>query len=438
LARDHGLTLEVVHNPAVDGANGTSLLAARDWITEDCLLLMADHLYPPALLERFRRAEVRRGGCLLAVDARPERCFDLADATKVRRAGDRVVAIGKRLTDYDAVDCGVFRIGRRLVEALAQHLAMHGDCAITDGAAALAAEGRLWAEPVGDTPWVDVDTPEALRHAEARLALHDPTIAGVTRHAPAWVRAAAPYDRAHFDDAERAPEAARLMANESPLGPSPAVLAAVAEAAREAHRYPRSSTRLRERLALREGLSAERVIVGAGSAELIDLAVRTFVTPGDEAVIVVPSFSLYEARTRVAGGIPRRVPRAPDGDLDLAALAAAVTDRTKLLFLCRPNNPTGHCDPVARVEALLELDRPTVIDEAYLAPDDPRSLRRLLDRYDHLILLRSFSKVHGLAGLRVGYALASGSAVKLMAAVQLPWSLSAPALAAADAVLDEQ
>jgi histidinol-phosphate aminotransferase len=181
-------------------------------------------------------------------------------------------------------------------------------------------------------------------------------------------------------------------------------------------------------------VDAEHVLLGAGSAELIDLAIRTFVAPGEEVLISVPTFSMYEARTRTAGGIPVMVPMTEDAELDMAGLISSITERTKLIFLCTPNNPTGNRLDEARLRRILGLGLPTVIDEAYYELSrDGKSLHHLVAEYPNAVVLRTFSKAFGLAGMRVGYALGHPSLIRLLAS-----SLSIAAACAALEDVEEQ
>src|SRR5262249_36683030 len=126
--------------------------------------------------------------------------------------------------------------------------------------------------------------------------------------APTWVRAAKPYNEGHFAIADDHGDVARLMSNESPYPPSPRVIRAIVDAATNGHHYPPNGVRLKTKLSRRDDLESANVILGAGSTELIDLVIRTFVAPGEEVLLSVPTFSMYEARTRVVGGIPVLVP----------------------------------------------------------------------------------------------------------------------------------
>jgi histidinol-phosphate aminotransferase len=182
----------------------------------------------------------------------------------------------------------------------------------------------------------------------------------------------------------------------------------------------------------------DHVLVGAGSAELIDLVIRTFVAPGEEVLISVPTFSMYEARTRTAGGLPVLVPMTYSSEIDVPALISSVTERTKVIFLCTPNNPTGNRLEEAALRRILRLGLPTVIDEAYYdLSESSASLSYVLADQPNAMLLRTFSKGFGLAGMRVGYVLAHPAVIKLLSRVKVPWNVSSIALAAASAVLDD-
>jgi histidinol-phosphate aminotransferase len=444
------LELTFVENARYRAKNGVSLIAAGAYVDRECLLVMADHLYSPELPRSLMAAELPEGACALAVDRDVERCFDLDDATKVHTAGGRIQRIGKELTDFDALDTGVFRVGPHLVDALRVIDERQGDCSLSEGVAALAARGAFYAIDVGDARWIDVDTPEALERAEAMLRVFGEHLGdapeeaaapispeAVEAFAPTWVRAAQPYREDHFAIAEGRQGVDRMMSNESPFTPSPRVARAIMDAALRGNLYPSSGKDLRLRLGERENLSDDNVILGAGSTELIDLVIRTFVGPGEEVLLSVPTFSMYEARTRLIGGIPVLVPTTAQHEVDVAGLIRAVTERTKVVFLCTPNNPTGNRIGESDLRRVAALGLPTVVDEAYFELGDSGSYVFLLREFPNLIVLRTFSKAHGLAGIRLGYALAHRSVVQLLSRVKLPWNISAITIAAAEAALDD-
>jgi histidinol-phosphate aminotransferase len=444
-----GLELTFVENERFTAKNGISLLQAASLVDRECVLTMADHLYSPELVRRLLSVDLPADACALGVDYDVPRCFDIDDATKVRVASGLIADIGKELPSYDAIDTGVFRIGPALIRELALLDEKHGDCSLSDGVRALAARGQFFACDVGDVRWIDVDTPAALERAEAMLrvfgdALGDEPAAAmppidpeaIELFAPTWVRAAKPYNEDHFALAEQT-GVARMMSNESPFSPSPRVVAAILEAASRGNLYPSGGRELRAKLGQREGFDEASCILGAGSTELIDLVIRTFVAAGEEVLLSVPTFSMYEARTRVVGGIPVLVPMTEDNEHDLGSLIRAVTERTKVIFLCTPNNPTGNAVGEAELRRILRLGLPTVIDEAYFEFGRGRSLAHLIKDFPNAIVLRTFSKAFGLAGLRVGYALAHPAVIRLLSRVKVPWNLPAITIAAAIAALDD-
>lgn len=446
-----GLKLSFVDNPHFDKKNGVSLLTAAEYVDRECLLTMSDHLYSPELVRRLLNAYVPEGSCALAVDYDIERCFDLDDATKVGVEHGKIKKIAKELESYDALDTGVFRIGPALIAELAAVEAVNGDCSLSDGVQALSRRGRFLATDVGDVRWIDVDTPQAMACAEAMLRVFGDTLGdepgtgepptidpeSIELYAPSWVRAAKPYNEDHFAVADSQQDLLRMMSNESPYAPSPRVINAIIEAATRGNYYPGGAPALRSKLALRDSLSEGSVILGAGSTELIDVVIRTFVGPGEEVLLSVPTFSMYEARTRTVGGIPVLVPMTEEHDHDMSGLIRGVTERTKVIFLCTPNNPTGGRISEADMKRLLRLGLPTVIDEAYHEFGEGESFARLLEEFPNAIVLRTFSKAYGLAGIRLGYALAHPAVIKLLSRVKVPWNIPAITLAAASAALDD-
>jgi histidinol-phosphate aminotransferase len=203
----------------------------------------------------------------------------------------------------------------------------------------------------------------------------------------------------------------KLSSNENPLGPSPAAISAIQAAAAEVHRYPDAGAQaLRTALAEQFGLQPEMVACTNGSDEMVLLLCLAFLREGDEAVMAHGSFISYYLRTLEMGARAVRVPLR-DYRHDLEAMAATVTERTRLLFICNPNNPTGTTNSAAEVARLLERvprEVLVVMDEAYVefvARDDyPELLGELRAGRENLLLLRTFAKIHGLAGLRLGYA----------------------------------
>ncbi len=236
----------------------------------------------------------------------------------------------------------------------------------------------------------------------------------------------------------------KLASNENPLGPSPKALAVLAEAAQTLHRYPDGSAhRLRTALADRWKVSLDQVIPGNGSDEIIGMLARAFLSPGDEAVMADNTFVIYKMEVLAAHGKPVIVPL-KDGRHDLAAMAKAITPRTRLLFVCNPNNPTGTMVNAAEVETLMaQLPEHAIVvfDEAYCEyardPHFPDSLG-YVKRGRHAIVLRTFSKIYGLAGLRIGYGLTTPEIAGYLNRVRPPFNANSLAQRAALAALGDE
>jgi histidinol-phosphate aminotransferase len=254
-----------------------------------------------------------------------------------------------------------------------------------------------------------------------------------------WVREAESYSDRHMDFAWEHPEIVRMMSNENPQPPSPAVLEAVLQAARQGNLYPGSGFELRRRLAEQVGLAAENVVLGNGSTDIINFILETFLAPGDEVLIPVPSFPMYESRARVNGGSPVLVPMRPDLYWDMEGILAAVTEKTKLIFISTPNNPTGNHILESDLMRILELGIPTFIDEAYFElAENPCTYAPLVSIYPHALVNRTFSKAFGLAGLRLGYLYGDARVISYLNRKRIPWNVSLLALAAALAALDDE
>jgi len=247
----------------------------------------------------------------------------------------------------------------------------------------------------------------------------------------------------------QAPEAiaagriAQLASNESPFPPHPQVVEAIARAAAATNRYPDpAATLLRRRLAERYETDPSRVAVGNGSCEILLAAAEALCEPGAEILYAWPAFSMYPYLPALTGAREVRVPLAAGGVHDLEAMAAEVTAATQLLLICNPNNPTATHIPAAEIAAFCERVPPhvtIVLDEAYVefqTNDDPDAAIDLLADFPNLVVLRTFSKCYGLAGLRVGYALGSPGFRAAVDAVRQPFSVNALAQAAgAEAIL---
>ncbi len=256
-----------------------------------------------------------------------------------------------------------------------------------------------------------------------------------------WVRDSETYSDKHMDFAWAHPEILRLMSNENLLAPSQAVLDAVLEAARLGNLYPGSAEDLRSALAESAGLTPDQVVLGNGSTDVINFTISTFIAPGEEVIIPVPTFSMYEARVHIHGGVPRLVPLTPAPEFywDVDAILAAITSSTKLIIICTPNNPTGNQIDEHDLRLILDANIPVFIDEAYFElVAEPRSMAHLIAEYPHAMVSRTMSKAFGLAGFRIGYIYASPEIASYLNRVRYPWNVSLVSIAAALAALADE
>ncbi|WP_246335660.1 histidinol-phosphate transaminase [Microcella alkalica] len=242
-----------------------------------------------------------------------------------------------------------------------------------------------------------------------------------------------------------AADAFKLSSNENPAPPHPAVLTAIAEAAATTNRYPDATAlAVRERLAERHGVTPDEIIVGAGSVSILAQLIAAAAGAGDEVVHAWRSFEAYPGLITVAGATGVPVALTAEARHDLDAMAAAVTDRTRLVIVCSPNNPTGPAvgaDEFARFMAAVPADLLVLLDEAYaefVRADGAVDGASLVRRWPNLVILRTFSKAYGLAGLRVGYALADRPIIDAARATQIPLSVTGAAQAAVLAALDHE
>ena len=240
-------------------------------------------------------------------------------------------------------------------------------------------------------------------------------------------------------------ELVKLASNETPWPPHPQVLEAAEAAMRGLNRYPDPEKGLlRRRIAERCGLPAARVAVGNGSCDILLAAADAMLEPGAEVVYAWPSFSIYPHLAAMSGARAIEVPVDDEGRHDLEAMAREVTHATRIVLVCNPNNPTASALPVDAISELTgEVPRhvAVIVDEAYVefsTLQDPDESLDLLRRHPNVVLLRTFSKVYGLCGLRVGYALGSEEFRLAVDRVRQPFSVNAPAQAAAAEALLHQ
>jgi len=236
----------------------------------------------------------------------------------------------------------------------------------------------------------------------------------------------------------------KLASNENPLGPSPKAVDAVSRALKNLHRYPDGGCfYLKEKLAKHLKVKPENLMIGNGSNEIIELVIRTFLKPGEEAIMGNPSFAVYPLAVPAAGGKAVLVPL-KNLTHDLDAMADAITGRTKIIFIANPNNPTGTIVTKAQLKRFMGRLPDGVIlvlDEAYYEfvtdPEFPKSLDYLREGRN-VVILRTFSKIYGLAGLRIGYGVAPERLVFYMNKVRQPFNVNSLAQVAAMAALEDE
>ena len=241
------------------------------------------------------------------------------------------------------------------------------------------------------------------------------------------------------------PGASKLSSNESPHPPLPAVVEAVAQQLGTIHRYPDiAAVPVRSLLAERLGVEAESITLGAGSVEVAAQLIHATTEPGDEVMFAWRSFEAYPSLVRIAGAVPVEVPLDDNAAHDLDAMLAAITPRTRLIFICNPNNPTGTVVAAEALEAFISAvphNVLVVVDEAYVHFDRTPSRAdgiQLFHRHPHVAVLHTFSKAYGLAGLRIGYAVSPPAVAEALRKVAVPFGVSSLAQAAAVASLQAE
>jgi histidinol-phosphate aminotransferase len=237
----------------------------------------------------------------------------------------------------------------------------------------------------------------------------------------------------------------KLASNENPLGPSPKAVAAMHAALGNLHRYPDGSGYyLRRRLSEKFKLPFDGIVLGNGSNEIIDLAIRTFLLPQDEVILPAPSFLVYKLAVQAMGGKTVSVPLV-NFTIDLARVVDSITLRTKIIFINNPNNPTGTIIKKAAFDSFLEAIPPhvvVVLDEAYIEfvrdGDTPSGFDYVDRQGPYVIVARTFSKAHGLAGLRIGYGVMEPALANYLHRVRQPFNTGTLSQAAALAALDDE
>ena len=229
----------------------------------------------------------------------------------------------------------------------------------------------------------------------------------------------------------------KIDANENPYGCSPRVNKALAQYP-QFHIYPDDGQeKLRQSIAGYAGVDKKRIVAGNGSNQLIDLLIRLLVNPGDEVINCTPTFGIYSFSTKLCNGVLVEIPRDENFNIDVANVIAAVTPKTKVIFVTNPNNPTGNLTPQQDIITLLETGAPIVVDEAYYE-FSRQTIMPLIGKYENLIVLRTFSKWAGLAGLRVGYGVFPEAITDFILRIKIPYNVNAAAqLAVAESLKDK-
>lgn len=238
----------------------------------------------------------------------------------------------------------------------------------------------------------------------------------------------------------------KVGSNENPLGPSPMAVKAAQEAALTMNLYPDDyGYQLKEKLAKKHGLKVENIVLGNGGTELLKMFAECFINEGDEIVVSASTYNKYATEVGFLGGVSVVIPTKENFEVDVEGMVQAVTDKTKLLFICNPNNPTGNIVSKDKIQWLIEHtpEHVTIIlDEAYydyaIFSDDYEDTRPYLDQREALVILRTFSKIAGLAGVRIGYAMTNTEIATALNRTKLTFGVNCFALAAGIAALDDE
>lgn len=253
-----------------------------------------------------------------------------------------------------------------------------------------------------------------------------------------WLMTAREYNTSILDKAWAQPDHARLMLNENPIQPSEKIIEAIADAARHGNWYPDSFKALRTKIGKMYDLGPDNVALCNGSSETIDAMMRIFMQPGEEIIMSTPTFELFPVRAELCGAKAVQIPlREGDLQYDVDGMLNSITDKTKLMLVINPNNPTGVFIDDDDMIRLCETGIPLCIDEAYGAYTPERKTKApLIKQYPHVFLSVTLSKAHGFAGIRFGFVLGSEEMIKAFNTMFLPWNVSLMSAAAAEAILD--
>ena len=251
-------------------------------------------------------------------------------------------------------------------------------------------------------------------------------------------------DLEEYDPGPISSDLIRISSNENNLGVSRKAIQAIKDAASECNRYGDSRCNgLRDKLALKHGMSADQFVIGNGLDGVFTMLGRAFIGPGDELVCGELTFSVYAETAEIMGGKVVRVPMTENMELDIDGFIKSVTDKTRMVVFCNPNNPTGTAANLKSIKKILDALPQRVLfvlDEAYIefADEDTADGLLLLNEYPNLMVCRTFSKVYGLAGLRVGWIAGDPELMKYLYKVREPYQVSVLAMAGAEAALDDE
>ena len=258
-----------------------------------------------------------------------------------------------------------------------------------------------------------------------------------------WIKGIPMYISSHIELAWQKPDLIRMMSNENPNVPSAKVQEAIQNYAKMANRYPDQGLVIREKLAKINNLSGPaNVMLGNGSSEIFDNIFRSFLQVGEEVIQHTPCFGIYKLRCNILGGKLVSVPmKFEDSDLkfDTDAILAAITDKTKIIVIANPNNPTGNFMDQADFIRIAETGIPFIVDEAYVEfAGLSKSQVGLTKKYKNVLITRTLSKAYGLAGLRFGYALGDEEVIAQISAALLPWNVGTITMWAALVALEDE
>ncbi len=258
-----------------------------------------------------------------------------------------------------------------------------------------------------------------------------------------WVKGIPMYISGHIELAWRQPELHRMMSNENPNEPSPKVLEAINKYAQVANRYPDQGLVVRSKIAEINGLAGpENVMLGNGSSEVYDNIFRCFLQPGEEVIQHTPCFGIYKLRGEILGGKMASVPMVHKDRKELAydpdGILNAITDKTKIIVIANPNNPTGNFMDAGAFVRIAETGIPFIVDEAYVEYAGLKmSQVPLIKKYKNVIVTRTLSKAYGLAGLRFGYAMGDKDVINQISAALIPWNVGTIVMWAGMAALED-